>query len=622
MESASTPNDALVDAFVGLASALRNVGEHRPARQLARWAARYFPDSPIPNLTLGVLSLDESHPSLARNYFQAVLNAEDLDSGVRHAALLGIAKTYIAESNHVEAIHILNEAVQDGLTRPDLMLMLIECCTALGMANEYGNRVSEAASPSDPSVDAGPDLTVSHGWIPQLAEAIGSRDFHRAIEIIEDRTDKQEMRAELLLMKAHLEGRAGNVEEALGIYDQLAARGDLGPHQAAFLQLGTVSAAGDFTLAQEIAEHLISRFPVLAAPHLLRANLMLRMTPPKFREALDSINQAINLDETDPSAYRQRAELYVASGKLNEAIADLDQALRLQPNESWTRVMRGDAFRLLGDFKRALSDFDSALQDDPSDSVVLGLRGEVFRELRDFDAAYEDLSKAIDLDPGDPWLLGRRGELYRQRGDYQSALQDFDRALDIDPADRWARGSRAQVFIALDMIPEALADAEAACASENGGDAGPWTFLVRAEARLLVGDTQGAFSDLATQPSPDEADWWHYLRAIALKQMQNDARAIEEIEQAMKHLADADELERGLYFVFAGERSEAVQAFQRALDKADAADERNTNTDLDDMITHLRHLSRMVPSIDVDEFVAQLSRVSLEPEPEPAAAGG
>jgi tetratricopeptide (TPR) repeat protein len=192
---------------------------------------------------------------------------------------------------------------------------------------------------------------------------------------------------------------------------------------------------------------------------------------------------------------------------LNQAIADADQALRLDPNRVWAYIHRCTAYKRSKRLDLAIADCTQALRLAPPDSkdpsarfaagVAFGHRGAAKSMKDDFRGAIPDHLESIRLVPnyfiggGYNWLCWDRAAA----GDLDQALADCNQALRITPDDPDIIADRGFVYLKLGRYAEAIADYDAALAT-NPRLYG--ALYGRGRAKQLAGlDADSAAADIA-----------------------------------------------------------------------------------------------------------------------------
>jgi tetratricopeptide (TPR) repeat protein len=179
------------------------------------------------------------------------------------------------------------------------------------------------------------------------------------------------------LKTANEAAEKGNADEAIRLFTQALAAGDLSPDDqvAARKRRG-----GEYSSRSLIADAFQRRDDA----RRLRDN------------AIDDFTAALRLKADDSDLYLARGQDYHMNGQYDQAIADFDAALKLK-NSPVTVIQRGASYRAKGDYDRAVADYTAVIAADAKDS---GLDGwEIYNErgIAEFFAAHYDTA-AADFD--------------------------------------------------------------------------------------------------------------------------------------------------------------------------------------------------------------------------------
>jgi tetratricopeptide (TPR) repeat protein len=157
-------------------------------------------------------------------------------------------------------------------------------------------------------------------------------------------------------------------------------------------------------------------------------------------QAMVALDQAIERNSRDATAYRNRAKAWEARGEAQRALADYDAAIRLAPNDPAAFRGRGEMWRRLGMLDRALLDLDRAVRFTFADADIYCHRGLVWDQVGDHDRAIADFNQAIKLDPRRACAYMGRGLALLAKGEPARARADLNEASRIDPSLRDAVG--------------------------------------------------------------------------------------------------------------------------------------------------------------------------------------
>lgn len=258
---------------------------------------------------------------------------------------------------------------------------------------------------------------------------------------------------------------------------------------AFFLTIST-----DAVYASPISNSQITanKFLKLGAEKILHRN---------YHEAIEDLNQAIQLQSNFAQAYSDRCLAYLQLQDYHQAIADCTQALNFAPENPEAYLNRGLANYRQKDYAAAIADYHCAIALKPSEfrayynlalvhaakgnysqaiidyNLALGQisqptnilladiyndRGLARLELQDLEAAMVDFSKAIHLDAKDYRAYFNRGCACGRKGDNFGALRDFSQAIKLKPDSALAYVNRGVTRYHLGYYQGAIADLQKA----------------------------------------------------------------------------------------------------------------------------------------------------------------
>lgn len=146
------------------------------------------------------------------------------------------------------------------------------------------------------------------------------------------------------------------------------------------------------------------------------------------------------------------------SGKLEEAINHINQGIQLVPSNLDLYNNKANMLQLMGKYEEAISYYNKVKDVGyPKVEVYINC-GNAYVNLRRLDLALKDFNFAIQLTPENPNTWNSRGHLKYLQEQYDSAITDFSRALEIDQNFISARINRANVYAELGKKDEALLD--------------------------------------------------------------------------------------------------------------------------------------------------------------------
>ena len=117
-----------------------------------------------------------------------------------------------------------------------------------------------------------------------------------------------------------------------------------------------------------------------------------------FQQALNSVNQALNIDSTDLDYLVLKASTYYELGDPKAAISEWDNVLALQPEYAYGYYQRGWYKYLMRDFENALEDFSMCIALDPTEAYAYVCRGDVYSQQGKKELAEMDFKKVIEIE--------------------------------------------------------------------------------------------------------------------------------------------------------------------------------------------------------------------------------
>ena len=135
----------------------------------------------------------------------------------------------------------------------------------------------------------------------------------------------------------------------------------------------------------------------------------------KYKEAVESLTQAVTLNPQDAIAYSKLGLAYSALGEHKSAITAFKQAIKLN-----RAFVDADSYFRLGNAYLALSDYGSAI--DPLKQALYGVKANVL----------EDRTKST-AGPGEAEINDALGRAYYGTGSYRLAVKAFENAVRLKP---------------------------------------------------------------------------------------------------------------------------------------------------------------------------------------------
>lgn len=254
--------------------------------------------------------------------------------------------------------------------------------------------------------------------------------FAEALEWLARGLNKDPEHYELLLVKARILKRIGEVKECLAVCD-----------------------------------FLIEKFPDDFSGYCLRSNTYFMMG--WYERAMIDARKAVEVAPDNPNSFMARAFVQMQLGRYEEALEDFEQTLRYDPHRYDALRGQGKCLSMLGRDYEALASFNALRRTYPDDpdlyyelADVLFSAGyldeceKVCKKCLQLDSEYVNayvilamlamrrndddkasmlLAKALRMEPDNPFALNEQAYLTHLKGDDDTALEMVNRALEEAP---------------------------------------------------------------------------------------------------------------------------------------------------------------------------------------------
>jgi tetratricopeptide (TPR) repeat protein len=172
-------------------------------------------------------------------------------------------------------------------------------------------------------------------------------------------------------------------------------------------------------------------------------------TPPLTAiDSLQQINAAILLKPSYELSIK-RAAILARLGDYSGAILNYTDAIQLNNTEKSAYYERGNAQYAVGEVKGSLADFDKAIELDSLMPEYYLKRGITKRTLKNYIGALADFDKAIELKPDYSEAFNNRGlcKFYTDDELNVTAINDIDKAIELNPNYAEAYNNKGDYFI-------------------------------------------------------------------------------------------------------------------------------------------------------------------------------
>lgn len=151
----------------------------------------------------------------------------------------------------------------------------------------------------------------------------------------------------------------------------------------------------------------------------------------QYKKAVEAYEEA-NKRNASPAILRWVAHCYFEMGLYENALNSIDQALNMDSTDLVNLERKANILYEMGNAKSAIDVYTQVLNTQPEYAFGYYRRG-WFKELTgDFDGAIEDLSICVVLDPEESYAFETRGDIYLRQGKKELAEADFLKVIEIE----------------------------------------------------------------------------------------------------------------------------------------------------------------------------------------------
>ena len=175
----------------------------------------------------------------------------------------------------------------------------------------------------------------------------------------------------------------------------------------------------------------------------------------QYDKALNSIEQALNMDSTDLDNLERKADVLYDLGKVDETINVYNKILEIVPDYANGYCQRAWYKKLLGDLDGSVEDMSMCIVLEPANTFAYQVRGDVYMMMGKKELAELDFKKVIEIeDTPDKYSYSHYA--YQCLGQYDKSIEIMD--LLISKADNYADAyyDAASVYARMGNKPKAL----------------------------------------------------------------------------------------------------------------------------------------------------------------------
>lgn len=155
----------------------------------------------------------------------------------------------------------------------------------------------------------------------------------------------------------------------------------------------------------------------------------------KYDDAIENLNRAVALDETDLKRTIALGNAHLSNENYKEAISIFQEIRAMNPNELWPYIGLCHSERFQHHFSIALDWCAEAIKLYPDNPLPYYYTGLIFFDQHDFAQAIDWFEVAVSHQEANPIMYVRLGDSYKEIGEDLVALTIYEKALEIFPQD-------------------------------------------------------------------------------------------------------------------------------------------------------------------------------------------
>lgn len=252
----------------------------------------------------------------------------------------------------------------------------------------------------------------------------------------------------------------------------------------------------------------------------------------KFIEALEKINNALQIEPSSPELYFLRGYTKYCLDDYYGAEQDFSKSIEIAPYMSNVFDFRAVVRSQLSDFKGAFDDFSTAIELDSTNAEVYVNRARTNLYLKMYYSCLVDCNKAIKLKYPSENVYILKGSAELAIGRFDNSISSLNKAIAINPRSPFGYIQRGLVYLDIVKIDSAIYDFSMAIEADS---VNTYALFNRALANIKKHEHKKALQDLNTviRLSPYNS-YAYYNRAIILIDMDDKPGAIRDFEIVSK----------------------------------------------------------------------------------------
>ncbi|WP_342737274.1 tetratricopeptide repeat protein [Bradyrhizobium sp. B117] len=233
----------------------------------------------------------------------------------------------------------------------------------------------------------------------------------------------------------------------------------------------------------------------------------------RFEEALNVVDNAIQLRPDDAGLWRQRGDILSQLSRLDQALASFQHALKLDPNHHDALRKSGTLLHKLGRNEEAIAHLDLSDRLFPNHAPTLQARAWILYTLKRFEESAAEGKRAHQLAPDKADTCNNLGLSLRRLGRDEEALAWFEKAIAMEPHVGAAFNNKLTTLFHLHRFDEVFALSEHMKSLGLNDTVTDWNVAL---AHLLTGDFEAGWRGHQTRLKLPSAKYAEFAQPMWL----------------------------------------------------------------------------------------------------------
>lgn len=150
-----------------------------------------------------------------------------------------------------------------------------------------------------------------------------------------------------------------------------------------------------------------------------------------YVKAIEFYHESMGIEPSDVVCYRL-ANCYSELGEYEQALENINQAIEMDPSDNDYVMSKADCLYEMGRGAEAIETYDEYIKAEPDYWGGYYRRAFIKDNLKDVDGAIEDYSTAIVLNPDYAYSYLGRADKYMLKGNKEAAMKDYQMVIALD----------------------------------------------------------------------------------------------------------------------------------------------------------------------------------------------